>query len=41
MTGLIEEMTFHSMDHRVAEWLLRQPGGSTEIPLYITHESLE
>lgn len=40
VTGLIEEMSFHSMDHRVAEWLLRQPGGSTEIPLYITHESL-
>lgn len=40
VTGLVEEMTFHSMDRRVAEWLLRQPGGQSEAPLYRTHESL-
>lgn len=41
VTGRIEEMTFQSMEQRVADWLLRQASpNSSMAPLYVTHEAI-
>lgn len=40
VTDLVEDMTFQTMDQRVAELLLRKTSEHANAPLYVTHESL-
>ncbi|USG64817.1 Crp/Fnr family transcriptional regulator [Brevibacillus ruminantium] len=40
VTSMVEEMSFHSMEHRVASLLLRKAAGRLDGPLYVTHASL-
>ncbi|UFJ41117.1 helix-turn-helix domain-containing protein [Brevibacillus humidisoli] len=40
VTGLVEEMSFYPMAHRVADLLLRKTNAQTDAPLYATHQSL-
>ncbi|QRG66560.1 Crp/Fnr family transcriptional regulator [Brevibacillus choshinensis] len=40
VAGLAEDMAFQSMDHRVAQWLLKKAKDHADAPLYVTHDSI-